>query len=883
MISDARLFSVRSHEFRRSHLLVMGILVLAFSISMMVRFQGAEFGLELNEFDPYFNFRATEFLVENGLDEYNAWHDYRSWYPNGRDVSASSQVMLHFTAAATYNVFGGGMDLRTFIVIFPAVVGSLGAVMIFALVRTMAGTSAGLFAALLFAVSPAVIVRGTMGWFKSEPLGLFYGLLAVYLFLSGLRTGNRGIAAARLIGGGIVLSFGLSSWGGIQYFVIPIAIFVMALPFFRSDHKFLLWAVPLFWAAFLGTAALFEWPGEKFIVGLGGAAVVASTVLMAATIFVKSRSGKRAVRNSLVFLIGSFGGGMALIYANAALQIIPLPSFRYANALNPFLTTINPLTDSVAEHSIAGTAQSFWFLSVLMIFAGIGAWLLLSGKLNGTLKGRPEMIAFALITGMVGVYTSSAFIRLELFASISVIILSSIALSVISGMFFRPEGTELRYKKRQRNTIHALFTVAVVGLLIVPAAVPAESSWITGVGEPATIFTGGSTLGVVSGDWPHAFNWMRENTHEDAVIASWWDYGYWITTEGERISLADNWTSDHKRIASIAGMFLSSPDDAWLKLQELQADYVLIFIAAQGIDSEPPLYWLNGGGDEQKNYWFIRIAEEPLERYLHGDLSTETDYFWQSTVLGQMIPFTPRIYYNVETGEQGQSWQPGTVALLEKEIKMGPEQEGPLRLVYASPSFYTEGAPIIGVFIYEVNKEYVTGSGPETVAVPQNQISLTSIGTGLGDILVQLDSDGEPILAERFAEITNAGAFDGMSFHRIVPGVILQAGNPETDMVPPASGGALPPGVSAFERFGGIKYLVAAARGDALEGADPQFFIINSEVPWIAGDYTVIGGVISGEEVVDAIYALETGADGSPLDAEGSSIRNIRTNALTIP
>ena len=201
---------------------------------------------------------------------------------------------------------------------------------------------------------------------------------------------------------------GLSSWGGIQYFVIPIAIFVMALPFFRSDHKFLLWAVPLFWAAFLGTAALFEWPGERFIVGLGGAAVVASTVLMAATIFVKSRNGKRAVRNSLVFLIGSFGGGMALIYANAALQFIPLPSFRYANALNPFLTTVNPLVDSVAEHSIAGTAQSFWFLSVLMIFAGIGAWLLLSGKLNGTLKGRPEMIAFALITGMVGVYTSSA-------------------------------------------------------------------------------------------------------------------------------------------------------------------------------------------------------------------------------------------------------------------------------------------------------------------------------------------------------------------------------------------------------------------------------------------------------------------------------------------
>ena len=37
--------------------------------------------MSLNEFDPYFNYRATEFLVENGLEEYYEWHDYMSWYP----------------------------------------------------------------------------------------------------------------------------------------------------------------------------------------------------------------------------------------------------------------------------------------------------------------------------------------------------------------------------------------------------------------------------------------------------------------------------------------------------------------------------------------------------------------------------------------------------------------------------------------------------------------------------------------------------------------------------------------------------------------------------------------------------------------------------------
>ena len=423
--------------------------------------------------------------------------------------------------------------------------------------------------------------------------------------------------------------------------MIPIAIFVMALPFFRSDHKFLLWAVPLFWAAFLGTAALFEWPGERFIVGLGGAAVVASTVLMAATIFVKSRSGKRAVRNSLVFLIGSFGGGMALIYANAALQFIPLPSFRYANALNPFLTTVNPLVDSVAEHSIAGTAQSFWFLSVLMIFAGIGAWLLLSGKLNGRSRAAGDDSVCPDNGDGRGVYE----LGVHQIGALRVHICYNTVLDRPGGNIWDvlPAG---RYGVALQEEAEKHHTRAVYGggrgASDSAGRRPRREQLDYGGREPATIFTGGSTLGVVSGDWPHAFNWMRENTHEDAVIASWWDYGYWITTEGERISLADNWTGDSKRIASIAGMFLSSPDEAWLKLQELQADYVLIFIAAQGDRLGAALYWLNGGGDEQKNYWFIRIAEEPLERYLHGDLSTETDYFWQSTVLGQMIPFTPR-------------------------------------------------------------------------------------------------------------------------------------------------------------------------------------------------------------------------------------------------
>ena len=141
--------------------------------------QPLEYGFELTEFDPFFNYRATEFIVENGLPAYLEWNDDLSWHPYGRDVSSSSQVMLHTSSALFYQIFGMGSTLYDFTIVFPMIVSSLTTIVIFALVRTIGGTTAGLFASIFFAVSPIIIMRGTLGWFKSEPLGLFYGFLVL--------------------------------------------------------------------------------------------------------------------------------------------------------------------------------------------------------------------------------------------------------------------------------------------------------------------------------------------------------------------------------------------------------------------------------------------------------------------------------------------------------------------------------------------------------------------------------------------------------------------------------------------------------------------------------------------------------------------------------
>ena len=135
------------------HLLVVAVLVMAVSMSAMVRSYPLEHGYELNEFDPFFNFRATQYLVDNGWGAYKDWYDDRVWYPTGRDISKTSQEMQHFTAAGLYKIFGGNMTLYDFIIPLPLIFGSLTAIAVFAMVRVIGGTTAGMLACMFFAIS----------------------------------------------------------------------------------------------------------------------------------------------------------------------------------------------------------------------------------------------------------------------------------------------------------------------------------------------------------------------------------------------------------------------------------------------------------------------------------------------------------------------------------------------------------------------------------------------------------------------------------------------------------------------------------------------------------------------------------------------------------
>jgi dolichyl-diphosphooligosaccharide---protein glycosyltransferase len=734
------LFRAGSVEFQTRHLLVIAVLALAFSSALIMRFYPSKYGYYLNEFDPYFDYRATKFIVDNGLDAYWQWHDTMSWYPEGRDVPGTSQAVLHITAAYLYQAFGRGMSLIDFTIAFPAIMGALTVIAVFALVRVLGGTSAGMFSALMMAFSPAIIQRGNLGWFKSEPLGLFFGILAMYLFISAIKHKEIKYAIAKAIAGGLILGLANGSWGGIQYFSIPISLFFIALPFFRRDLTIPMYVAIAFTAFTLITAAAFPRPGVSFVLGLPGLAMMAGTAFLVIAFFVKKISRPMVQTRNVAFALIAFVAiGMAFIVAGPYVS----PSFRYLNAINPFIGSIDPLVESVAEHFTPTVADYFVDFSVLLMFAGLGGWL--------AFRRRNDTAIFALLIGITGVYVSATFARLLVFASVGIIVLAGLGLYEVTRSIMayrvatatpaatgptrltaatREERRRMEFASRGHSTsgqvVKISFVIVMIMMLSIPMFYPSNSNWVSSADVPTAIANGGTGFRVQSDDWINAMDWLSKNTEPDAVVASWWDYGYWITTLGNKPTLADNATLNHTRIQSIAKMFVSDEESGMKIAQDLKADYILVYVVGQvrfygqlnatgtdaaGDDQRIGIYTLGQGGDESKKQWFMRIGGFDEANYIEEDGFTPKPEFWNNTLIGKLFPFDP-LYY-ARFGAQGpaevqETWQPGFVGLYAQNVKYPADggNDQPLHLVYASPSFENKEGILFGIFIYKVNHDY---------------------------------------------------------------------------------------------------------------------------------------------------------------------------------
>ena len=124
-----------------------------------------------------------------------------------------------------------------------------------------------------------------------------------------------------------------------------------------------------------------------------------------------------------------------------------------------------------------------------------------------------------------------------------------------------------------------------------------------------------------------------------------------------------------------------------------------------------------------------------------------------------------------------------------------------------------------------------------------------------GDIILKLDRREAPKTVENFVKLVNEGFYNGLTFHRVIEGFMIQGGDPKAD----GTGGSSQKIVGEFSANGyknAIKHkrgVISMARSNAYNSASSQFFIMHDTATHLDGNYAAFGHVISGMDVVDAI------------------------------
>jgi peptidyl-prolyl cis-trans isomerase B (cyclophilin B) len=168
-------------------------------------------------------------------------------------------------------------------------------------------------------------------------------------------------------------------------------------------------------------------------------------------------------------------------------------------------------------------------------------------------------------------------------------------------------------------------------------------------------------------------------------------------------------------------------------------------------------------------------------------------------------------------------------------------------------------AVLAGVLIWALT----SGSGSGESGKHHVAITVRDYGT----ITVELDADAAPITVQNFLDLAGSGFYDGLTFHRIMEGFMIQGGDPEgTGM-----GGSDKTIKGEFSANGVENPLshtrgaISMARSSAMDSASSQFFIVQKDSTFLDGQYACFGYVTDGMDVVDAIAA-----DAQPTDGNGT-------------
>jgi len=595
-----------SHD-KQDTLLKLLVLSIAAILSFSTRlFSVLRFESVIHEFDPYFNYRTTRFLVEQGFYDFHNWFDDRAWYPLGRIIGGTIYPGLMVTSAVIYHVmnfFHITINIRNVCVFLAPLFSSLTTLVTFYFTKELKDAGAGLVAASMIAIVPGYISRSVAGSYDNEGIAIFCMLLTYALWVKSVKTGSLFWATICAL----AYFYMVSSWGGYVFLInlIPLHVLVLMVTG-RFSHR-----IYVAYSAFfcLGTILSMQ-------ISFVGFQPVQSSEHMAAfgvfglcqihafVDYVRARMQREQFQFLFKVVVGIAVIGVSVVggVLTATGKISPWTG-RFYSLLDPSYAKNNiPIIASVSEHQPT-TWSSFYFdLQMLVFMFPVGLYYCFSKLTDANI--------FIIMYGITSIYFAGVMVRLMLVLAPVACILSGISVSTILTTYMKNldvpgrRTTKTTKKSDPSYPIKNEVASVMVGLMTVfLVTYTFHCTWVTSeaYSSPSIVLSAKQHDGsrVIFDDFREAYYWLRQNTPENSKVMSWWDYGYQITAMANRTILVDNNTWNNTHISRVGQAMASPEDKSYEIMRELDVDYVLvIFGGLTGYASD----------DINKFLWMVRIG-----------------------------------------------------------------------------------------------------------------------------------------------------------------------------------------------------------------------------------------------------------------------------------
>lgn len=569
--------------------------------------------------DPWFNFRATKYLVANGFYKFWDWFDDRTWHPLGRVTGGTLYPGLMVTSGAIYHFLKAitiPVDIRNICVMLAPACSGLTAVASYLLTNEMTPSpSAGLLAAIFMGIAPGYISRSVAGSYDNEAIAIFLLVFTFYLWIKALKLGSM------LWGALCALFYGymVASWGGYAFItcLLPLHAFVLICMGRYSTRLYVSYTT---WYA-LGTLASMQIPFVGFLPvktseHMPALGIFGFLQLIGFIQYVRSAISGRQFQTFLVtLLIATFGIGLVALVGLTSMGVIAPWNGRFYSLWDTSYAKIHiPIIASVSEHQPTAWPAFFFDLSMLI-------WLFPAGVYLCFADLHDEHV-FVVVYSIFGSYFAGVMVRLMLTLTPVVCVAAAVAASQILDTYLKMESPvegeveEENPKKSDKGglrgndkpvvgifnnfskmTVVTCFTIYLLMFVT-------HCTWVTSnaYSSPSVVLASRMPDGSqhIIDDYREAYQWLRQNTKEDAKIMSWWDYGYQIGGMADRPTLVDNNTWNNTHIATVGKAMSSREEVSYEIMRQHEVDYILVVFGGL----------LGYSGDDiNKFLWMVRIAE----------------------------------------------------------------------------------------------------------------------------------------------------------------------------------------------------------------------------------------------------------------------------------